>query len=230
MIISIDTEVMNRMAVLANSANEEIERNSALMAAIIEHSDWCCAERNIINENISKVKFETKKIQELINDFAGIVSSVAKQFDDEEKAIPGKYEYLDVLFGKTYTSTVSEDSNSALITEYITPQKSFDFASSLESYEYANITEPIQMVKFKDVDFSIPSDTDILTSMGELHYNDFANVIGPGGNPFANEDFANKIKQSLESQNVSPGLIFSLDNTELSRIFNINNLKGENNG
>ncbi len=230
MIISIDTEVMNKMAVLANSANEEMERNSALMAAIVEHSDWCCAERNIINENISKVKFETRKLQELISDFAGTVSSVAKQFDDEEKAIPGKYEYLDVLFGKTYTSTVSEDRDSAVMTEYVTQEKTFDFASTLESYEYANVTEPIQMVKFKDVDFSVASNGDILSSIGDLNFTDFANVLGPGGNPFANEDFVNKIKESFESMNVSPDLISSLDNTELSRIFNIQMLKGENNG
>lgn len=155
MIISVDTEIMNRMALLAQQANDEIDRQAAILSPVTEHYDWNCFERDIINEAIISIKNKSKKMQETIENFSSAIRSAAEQFNAEENAIPGKYQYLDALLGNNFSSvselqgsvTKSAGSTAASIAENI----SLDKSDKLENYEISRLVEPIQVISFSTI-------------------------------------------------------------------------------
>lgn len=156
MIISIDTEMMNTMAALAQDASIAQEESVVSLIPVVEHYDWNCKERDEINERIVSIKKGNQRLSETLQEFAQSIRRVANQFDEEERAIPSRYQHLDTLLGQVGASeTTSVVENTAgeaskQIAEHIATTKYVD--SKLENYEIGNLTEPIVFEEFGNTD------------------------------------------------------------------------------
>lgn len=154
MIISIDTEMMNTMAGLAQQASEEQDASVVSLIPVVEHYDWNCKERDEINERIISIKKGNQKLSETLQEFAQAIRNVANRFDEEENAIPGRYQYIDTLLGQASAGeTPSADGGtvgatfSKIVQDREFPmldgKRKYLLDSKLENYEIGNVTEPI---------------------------------------------------------------------------------------
>lgn len=156
MIISIDTEKMNEMAMLAQSVNSELDMCSSFLHSIVEHNDWNCKERDIINDGILSVKKNAATLKETLDDFSLVLKRVAGLFDTFEASIPNQYQYIDSLLGTSYavacekTSMLTGDIASDITTEMA---QTVRVSGGLENNVLGNLDKPIQMCNFEDLDF-----------------------------------------------------------------------------
>jgi len=163
MIISIDTEVMNTMAGLAQQASEEQDASVVSLIPVVEHYDWNCKERDEINERIMNIKKGNQKLSETLQEFAQAIRNVANRFDEEENAIPGRYQYIDTLLGQASAGETPSADTSAVGATFkkIVQDREYPMhdgrrksllESKLENYEMGNVTEPIVLER---IDFDI---------------------------------------------------------------------------
>lgn len=156
MIISIDTEKMNTMASLAQNVSVEIESCVASLMPVVEHNDWNCKERDVINEGIVSTKKNAVILQETLDSFSSLMKQVASLFDAFEASLPNKYQHIDSLLGSTFAipcaeSTVVTGSTTTEVTSQIA--EGMRVSGGLENNSLGNLTKPIQLCNFEDLDF-----------------------------------------------------------------------------
>lgn len=180
MIISVNTETMSRMSYLAQQADIEIESTAALLLSVTEHNEWNCIERDMINDLLIGIRNKAKIVQENIQIFSGSISKVAKQFEDEENSIAGRYQHLDTLLARSLTSSVSGTKVVAELPKQSTTRianalsSEFIPSSNLESYALGNVTEEIKIV---------PLETIWNGELTLVSNEDFLQTVGPEGTP-----------------------------------------------
>ena len=154
MIISIDTEMMNTMAGLAQQASEEQDASVVSLIPVVEHYDWNCKERDEINERILNIKKGNQKLSETLQEFAQAIRNVANRFDEEENAIPGRYQYIDTLLGQASAGETPSDNVSTVgatfkkvveVKEFpmLDGKREYALESKLENYARGNVADPI---------------------------------------------------------------------------------------
>lgn len=156
MIISVDTEKMNTMASLAQSVNSEIDACVTSLIPVVEHNDWNCKERDLINEGIISVKKNAGVLRETIDSFSSLMKQVAVLFDEFEASLPNKYQHIDSLLGTTFSIPCEESSvvTGAVTTDVTTAMaEGVRVTGGLENNALGNLTKPIQMCNFEDLDF-----------------------------------------------------------------------------
>lgn len=159
MIISIDTEKINTIASLAQNINLEIDETVSALLPVVEHNDWNCVERDAINESILEVKKNVCCLQEYIESLASAMKQVASLFDAFEASVPSKYQYIDSLLGSVFSVPCYLQSTNVVpggVTADITDAmaKGVRVNGGLENNALGNLTNPLQVCNFADVDFS----------------------------------------------------------------------------
>lgn len=151
MVISIDTEIVNQLAALTESADTVLESSMAKFLLVTEHNDWICKERDNINENIEAMREQAKKLQEMMKSFASSMNEVAAAFNSVEASIPGTYAYIDSLVADTAEIIGGAmPGNTGSVTHGVMTQSSAE--TNLENYAMNNMTSGIKVCNFSDFD------------------------------------------------------------------------------
>ena len=156
MIIAVDTEKMNAIANLAQSIYTEMDACAASMMPVVEHNDWNCKERDLINESIVNVKKNTALLQESLEQFSSMMRQVASMFDAFEASLPNKYQQIDAFLGNAFAidcvqTTVATGSTTTEVSSAIAA--GMRTSGGLENNALGNLTNPIQVCNFEDLDF-----------------------------------------------------------------------------
>lgn len=158
MLISIDTEKIRTATALIQNANTEIDACSSVLARIVEHDDWNCKERDVINESIAEVKKYAGELRETMDTFSALMTRAAGSFDQLDALIPKKFAGMEAVLGdvfftptpRTITNVIKGgmcETASAKISEDIYVD------GGIENITLETLDKPIQMCSFSDVDF-----------------------------------------------------------------------------
>lgn len=152
MTVTIDTDLMQAMAAGVASAQLEMESSTAALARVVEHDDWCCQERDRINEAIRELRQQVRRLAEDIEQFAEAIRGAANDFAEVERSIPSLFQELDVAMGRL--GAVSPDSGQAVgaVTAGIAQRAARESApvGRMESYAAGSLTEDIRVCRFAD--------------------------------------------------------------------------------
>lgn len=85
--IEIDTEQLNQMVSVLESANSSIDSAVSLLQQVTEHHDWGCKERHSINDSISENRKKIQQIQQDSDTFYQNLRKVAGEFVETEEGI-----------------------------------------------------------------------------------------------------------------------------------------------
>lgn len=152
MTVTVDTDLMGAMAASIAGAQLEMESCVAAMGRVVEHGDWCCQERDMINEAIHALREQVRRLGEDMEQFAGAIRGAANDFSEMERSIPAIFQELDVMVGRL--AAVSPVSGEAVggVTAGIAQRAAKESAplGRLESYSAGSLTEDIRVCRFDD--------------------------------------------------------------------------------
>lgn len=150
MIISIDTETLNQMVVLALNANNEIENSALKLSMVVEHDDWNCKERDQINEYILNIKSKQKKLTETIADFSTALNKIAAVFGEAEQSLPNEFQHIDTMIASALSLSGTAASTGAVTAASVNSLlDSTVINNSVQSYEFANLNNAINICSFE---------------------------------------------------------------------------------
>ena len=168
--IKIDTalmQIMSNKALLARNAMEDAMKSAD---AITVHDDWNCAERDLINDSVAKIKKNNNTTCANMEMYSEKVYSIAAQLDEFDKTLLSKFSGVDSSIGKMYQIGNTTVTNNA---QTIKSEELQQIAVQLEDntywnqYHLRNMTNPISVVTFKDAT-GILSGTDNIQPQSDL--------------------------------------------------------------
>lgn len=174
--IKIDTALMQLMsnkALLARDAMEDAMRSAD---AITVHDDWNCAERDLINESVTKIKKNNNTTCTNMELYSENVHSIAAQLDEFDKSLLSKFSGVDSSIGKMYQIGNAVETNNA---QAIKTEELQQISVRLEDntywnqYHLRNMNNPISVVSFKDASDILsgadnnPSQSDLMKKFAE---------------------------------------------------------------
>lgn len=150
MTIKVDTDLMQAMASSAASARLELEDCAGAMARIVEHQDWCCAERDTINQYIAELRRQVQKFAEDMEQFSGALRGAANDFSAMEQSIPAMFQEINVMLGRLGAISPSGPETSNSVTAGIARRAAEGSSGRMGSYTAASLTEDIRVCRFSD--------------------------------------------------------------------------------
>lgn len=152
MTVTVDTDLMRAMAAGIASAQLEIENCVAAMGRVVEHDDWCCQERDIINEAIRELRRQVRRLEEDMEQFAGAIRGAASDFSEMERSIPAMFQELDVMMGRLAAVSPGSGQAAGALAAGIAQRAAKESApiGRLESYAAGCLTEDIRVCRFAD--------------------------------------------------------------------------------
>lgn len=88
MLISVDIELMNELADLANAVCEELTEANACFTSVTTHDDWNCSERDTINDIIIHCKQFAEELREGSQSFSASIRKASDTFNEFEHRNP----------------------------------------------------------------------------------------------------------------------------------------------
>lgn len=98
--INVDTETLKQMAALVETANREIDSAAATINKIPSHRDWCCWEKNQIDEYVQTSRKNMKSLQESTENLSSAVKLAMDQFIKKESEIATWFESVEEAISK----------------------------------------------------------------------------------------------------------------------------------
>lgn len=150
MIISIDTGILYTMAYYADKSKTELEKCIQHQTAICLHEDWSCAEKDIINERLSKIKVKQKLLADRMSEYSAGMKKVAVTLENKEKAIPGLFQEVDNAISSALSQSPEsqKDTSSALFDITSVLSESITMDNRIQNYEFSNINSDICICEF----------------------------------------------------------------------------------
>ena len=167
MIISIDTDLMHSMSGYADCVNEEIDTCMTYLSKVVEHNDWNCKERDAINDSITEVKMESRRLKEKVEEFANIIRQIADRFNMFENSAITQTQNLEVLLGSSLAVTTGESPAAKGQLSAIAGSMSDKVTATdrMSNYTIANLTGDVQVCEYSTInsraDSTKVSETDI---------------------------------------------------------------------
>ncbi len=157
--IIVDTEQIKQLASIARTSNDAINDAMNALNQVTTHNDWGCRERTQLNEYIQKNKAKMKQIQESSSNYLRVITEVANDFEKVERDIPGLFETVESIIGQIISvstpSTVISKKAGEIIKEIAKDNSIIEKAGSIRWKNIiGKIADPIQIVKFDDIDLS----------------------------------------------------------------------------
>lgn len=172
--ISIDTAVMRDLANVAANANNAITDAMDVLNRITTHNDWACKEKNAINDYTNTNKNRIRQLQENSASFLNAINGAAADFEQTETSISEMFSSVESMLANILSITVAtpgviggplQSGGSPLgefpealptkmetiIKDYL-PQTRMDGFNPMEAFELNNITDPISLCEFADID------------------------------------------------------------------------------
>lgn len=152
MTITVDTDLMGAMAASISGAQLEMESCAAAMGRVVEHGDWCCQERDMINEAIRALREQVRRLGEDMEQFAGAIRGAANDFGEMERSIPAIFQELDVMVGRLAAVSPGSGQAAGELAAGIAQRAARESAPAgrLESYSAGSLNEDIRVCRFDD--------------------------------------------------------------------------------
>lgn len=152
MTVTVDTDLMRAMAAGIASAQLEMENCVAAMGRVVEHDDWCCQERDMINQAIQELRQQVRRLKEDMEQFSEAIRGAANDFSEMEQSIPAMFQELDVMMGRLAAVSPSSQQAAGSVTAGIAQRAAKESApmGRLESYSAGSLNEDIRVCRFAD--------------------------------------------------------------------------------
>lgn len=155
--ISIDTDAINSIVPAAENANTSLAEGLSNLRMVVEHDDWGCRERDVINQRVTEAKDSAEKLVLQTEEYlAGLrkVSMVFNQFEDKMAKTFSKLETT--LAGALSIKTVPTGGNACTTAKEVLDSryKNSYIGDPMMNYEYNNMTDSIKICKFDEVRFT----------------------------------------------------------------------------
>lgn len=171
--ISIDTSIMRNLVTASTAANNAITDAVEVLNRISTHNDWACKEKDAINDYTNTNKNQIRQLQEFSNSFLNAITGAATEFEETETSISDMFSSVESMISNILSiSTVTSETNgeplkrgtpaadfpsgfSNIIKNFlkdIVPQAWQEDCTPLASFIANNVTAPIAMCNFSDID------------------------------------------------------------------------------
>lgn len=154
MIVSLNTQTLNELSQESISVSTEISAAFDCLSPIVEHNDWNCSERDLINEMINTIKLFSKELKESAESFSSSLQQTASSFDDLEKKTPSSMQSTHAIFAeklsiKTPTSNNENTSFAKLELDlsHMLRQIPSPGWSPWKRFQFETLIKPIYVIK-----------------------------------------------------------------------------------
>lgn len=106
MLIDMNTDELQNAVQIARQANAEISDAAGLLNSVVIHSDWQCPERSEINNNTSRNRSESLRLQTDAENLFNQISYACEQFLTAEQELSRAFAEVDGPIG-AFLSRVS---------------------------------------------------------------------------------------------------------------------------
>ena len=97
--ISVDTDVLRRLAAASQNATQELEAASYMLNQVTVHNDWGCRERVTINAYIQSNRKKMQSLMEASRSFSNVMEQVMDEFVQTERCISDMFETVESMIG-----------------------------------------------------------------------------------------------------------------------------------
>lgn len=172
--ISIDTSIMRDLVTASTTANNAITDAMEVLNRIAAHNDWACKEKEAINDYTNTNKNRIRQLQENSSSFLNAITGAATEFEETETSISDMFSSVEsmisnilsitaavaggVIGGSLQHNTTIENFPSDFsniikeVLKDIVPQTRQDGYNSFDAFIANNVTEPIALCNFSDID------------------------------------------------------------------------------
>lgn len=153
--IRIDTALMKQMACNSTRAKFLLEEAMEAANATVIHDDWNCSERDLINENVLKVKKHSKILCESMESYSSKLNELATKFEEFDRMLCMNFSGFDSSIGQLYQIECPENVGVHSIQSFseneLEQMLSLSGATTYwERYHVSNLTTPISVLDFSD--------------------------------------------------------------------------------
>lgn len=114
-LIDINTEELQQYVQLARQANEALTGAASLLNSVVEHNDWQCPEREAINQNTTRNRTDSMRLQQDAENFYKAVVLASEDFLAAENEVNQSINSVDEMISRFLSlvpsETASDDSN-----------------------------------------------------------------------------------------------------------------------
>ena len=171
--ISIDTSIMRNLVTASTTANNAITDAMEVLNRISNHNDWACKEKDAINDYTNTNKNRIRQLQENSSSFLIAITGATTEFEETETSISDMFSSVEsmisnilsitaattgVIGGPLQHGTPIADFPSGFsniikdVLKDIVPQTRQEGYNPLEAFIANNVTEPIALCNFSDID------------------------------------------------------------------------------
>lgn len=147
--IKVDIDTLRQIAISTLHAKSSIEDAIKASNFVLQHNEWNCKERDLIDENIIAIQKSNLAINESMILFSKKVNEIAEKFNEFDDMIMSQFSEFDASIGSLceiepasitrVQSSVAQECTAKIETN-----------SYWERYHSTNIMQPISIVSFKD--------------------------------------------------------------------------------
>lgn len=172
--ISIDTSIMRNLVTASSTANNAITDAMEVLNRISTHNDWACKEKDAINEYTNTNKNRIRQLQENSSSFLNAITGAATEFEETETSISDMFSSVESMISNIlsitaatagviggplqqggsplpeFTSTFSDVIKDVL--KDIVPQTRQEGYNPFDAFIANNVTDPIALCNFSDID------------------------------------------------------------------------------
>lgn len=155
--ISIDTDAINSIVPAAENANASLAEGLSSLRLVVEHDDWGCRERDVINERVSEAKNSAEKLVRQTEEYLAGLKKVSMTFNQFEDKMAKTFSKLEATLASALSiKTIPTGGNTcAAAKEVLDKQYNNSYIGDpMMNYEYNNMTDSIKICKFDEVKFT----------------------------------------------------------------------------
>ena len=155
MIFTIDIELLQQMASIAQSANDEMDKCMLYANSITGHDDWTCKEREQIIQKLEQFKKRVQLLQEKLLTFSNNFVFAAQRYNDVQGGWLASMSKIDVAISSqlaipSNNRICNNERMSSLMNDISINQNS----NSFNLYTSGSMSEQIKICNFSDFDFT----------------------------------------------------------------------------
>ena len=150
----VDIDVLLEIADLSQKAESEISESASVLKTLISHADWNCKEKDLIDNDISKIKKVSDQLSMAFSDYASAVRQISSRYIDfinEEKEEMLEIEARVGEFYALLSTGVVPTVNSGNYTSQSISSIDNISANAYDSNVMTNLNKGIQLVDFQNL-------------------------------------------------------------------------------
>ena len=150
----IDTDTLTSIATEAINASTAVKECADLLNTLLQHEDWCCKEKDAINDSILQIKTDSINASETFEEFSTAVKNTAQRYVDmvneEQKDILDINQSIGNLYASELGTVTPSVTSGASTNAYIDSTCTLP-GSAADCNTVYNLNSSIQIVDYKDI-------------------------------------------------------------------------------